>query len=128
MTIINECWLTPVLFCVSMFLPDIILGTASQTLFTPCDIENLNSKIMHTKLFSVTQLQVLNGQGDTRISSHGGRLCMCIYCFITDPYPVYLIEAKAQCRNSLKVKAKGVGGWRSASKRVPHVITHIHTL
>lgn len=54
---------------------------------------------------------------------------MCIYCFISDPYPVYLIEAKAQCRNSLKVKAKGGRGWRSASKRIPHVITqtHIHT-
>lgn len=54
---------------------------------------------------------------------------MCIYCFISDPYPVYLIEAKAQCLNSLKVKAKGGKGWRSASKRIPHVITHsdIHT-
>lgn len=53
---------------------------------------------------------------------------MCIYCFISDPYPVYLIEAKTQRWNSLKVKAKGARGWRSASKRIPHVITHIHTL
>lgn len=52
---------------------------------------------------------------------------MCIYCFISDLYPVYLMEAKAQCRNSLKVKAKGGIGWRSASKLIPHVITHIHT-
>lgn len=55
-------------------------------------------------------------------------VCVCIYCFISDPYPVYLMEAKAQCRNYLKVKAKGGEGgkgWRSASKRIPHVITHI---
>lgn len=31
---------------------------------------------------------------------------VCIYCFISDPYPVYLMEAKAQRPNSLKVKAK----------------------
>lgn len=49
---------------------------------------------------------------------------MCIYCFICDPYPVYLIEAKTQRWNSLKVKTKGARGWRSASKRIPHVITH----
>lgn len=68
--------------------------------------------------------------GNTHISSHGGRLCMCIYCFISDPYPVYLIEAKAQCRNSLKVKAKG--GER-VEERIQtyttcyHKHTHTHT-
>lgn len=35
---------------------------------------------------------------------------VCVFCFISKPYPVYLTEAEAHKQNSLKVKAKGGGG------------------
>lgn len=52
---------------------------------------------------------------------------MCIYCFISDPYPVYLMEAKAQRPNSLKVKAKRGGRGRGVHSNVYHILTDTHT-
>lgn len=45
----------------------------------------------------------------------------CLYCFIIDLCPVYLIRLKPWCRNSFKSKSSG-NAWRNASKLIPHVI------